>query len=58
MKEEDFARMARQGENLERFAALVAEAERVACARLCDEIAANHNNPTASECATAIRSRT
>ena len=58
MKEEDFARMARQGENLERFAALVAEAEREACARLCDEIAANYNNPTASECATAIRSRT
>ena len=32
--------------------------EREACARLCDEIAANYNNPTASECATAIRSRT
>jgi len=44
-------------EGLESFAALVAAAKREACALLCDEIAANHNNPTASECAAAIRSR-
>jgi hypothetical protein len=31
--------------------------EREACARLCDEIAANYNNPTALECAAAIRAR-
>lgn len=35
----------------------IAAAEREACAKVCDEIAANHNNPTASECASAIRAR-
>jgi len=44
-------------EEILRFAALVVAAEREACAELCDEIAANYNNPTASECATTIRAR-
>ena len=42
---------------LERFAALVAADERERCAEVCDMIAANSVNPTASECAYAIRNR-
>ena len=66
MTRDDITRIAREagfvgfdGDNgsLRRFTALVAAAEREACARLCDEIAANYNNPTALECAAAIRAR-
>ena len=39
----------------ERFAALVAAAERERCAELCDSIAANSVLGTANECAAAIR---
>ena len=46
---------------LERFAALVASAEREACAKLCDEIytgeEASGDWPTPEMCATAIRAR-
>jgi len=71
MNREDITRMAREAGmeifknghrymdefDIYKFAALVASAEREACAKLADEIAANYNNPTASECAAAIRSR-
>jgi hypothetical protein len=46
--------------NLERFAALVAAAEREACAKVCDdfEVDAHDNNDLIyRECATAIRAR-
>jgi hypothetical protein len=44
---------------LERFAALVAAAEREACAKVCDEYAKNSSNPMnfAENCAAAIRAR-
>ena len=41
----------------ERFAALVAAAEREACAKVCEDVARNADNPTALACAQAIRSR-
>lgn len=42
--------------NLERFAALVAIAEREACARVCDEVDRRWINQ-AEKCAAAIRAR-
>jgi hypothetical protein len=44
---------------LERFAALVAAAEREACAKVCDELADRHGweGSYANECAIAIRAR-
>jgi len=45
-------------ENLERFAALVAEREREACAKLCDELRDEDGfEPYGTECAAAIRAR-
>lgn len=45
-------------ENLERFAALVAAAEREACAKLCDELRDEDGfEPYGTECAAAIRAR-
>ena len=52
-------------EALERFAALVAAAEREACAKVCDEVHARHiaehgdyiDETYATECAAAIRAR-
>jgi len=42
---------------LQRFAELVAQAEREACAKVCDSVN-NYDNPmTASDCADAIRAR-
>jgi hypothetical protein len=47
--------------DLERFAALVAAAEREVCAKLCDEVGERRlhlmHNHTSSECAAAIRAR-
>lgn len=52
--------------DLERFAALVAAAEREACAKVCDELSSpsrSHSDPARSwitgtlDCATAIRQR-
>ena len=44
---------------LVRFAAIVAAAEREACAQVCDEYAANISNPMnfSENCAAAIRAR-
>lgn len=47
-----------QADNIMRFAALVAAAERERCAELCDSIAANSVLGTAGECARAIRNAT
>jgi hypothetical protein len=45
-------------ENLERFAALVAAAEREACAKLCEELRDEDGfEPYGTECAAAIRAR-
>ena len=66
MNREDITRMAREagfvgmdGDHgaLRRFAALVAAAEREACAKLCEMIADTAVMPTANECAKAIRRR-
>ena len=44
--------------NLERFAALVAVAEREACAKVCDELRDEDGfEPYGTECAAAIRAR-
>ena len=49
------------GDEIERFAALVAAAEREACAKVCDELADASNlvyaGTAAMKCATAIRAR-
>ena len=45
-----------QGDNFQKFAALVAEAEREACAKLCDKIDDGREDLSA-ECAAAIRAR-
>ena len=62
MNRKDIIRMAQEtGVSAERvrdlvnFAALVASAEREACAKVCDELW--ENDGTAYECATAIRAR-
>ena len=67
MNRDDIIRMAREAgddwdstlpsdkEFLERFAALVAAAEREACAKVCEEWGAF--NKIAAECAEAIRAR-
>ncbi len=45
-------------DELERFAALVAAAEREACAKLCDELRDEDGfEPYGTECAAAIRAR-
>jgi predicted hydrolase (HD superfamily) len=44
-------------EILEPFAKLVAEKERKACAKVCDEADKNSDWPTAANCAEAIRAR-
>lgn len=48
-------------ETLERFAALIAAAEREECAKLCDELAGqcwvNEDDGNAESCAKAIRAR-
>ena len=45
-------------DELERFAALVAAAEREACAKLCDELRDEDGfEPWGTECAAAIRAR-
>ena len=49
-----------RGETLERFAALVAAAEREACARVCEDDVQTWSHPgsiTREECAAAIRAR-
>ena len=45
-------------DELERFAQLVAEHEREACAQVCDRIFELSNNLAASQCAWEIRGRT
>ena len=40
-----------------KFAALVAEHEREACAKVCDEFAKDSDWPTVDNCAEAIRAR-
>ena len=73
MAHDEFIRMARDAgfqegwtnlwaENLERFAALVAAAEREACAKLCDDMTTGDRvsfdwERGASDCAHAIRAR-
>ncbi len=73
MTRDDIIRMAREAgiskpwdqepvkwETLERFANLVAAAEREACAALCDELVLEHPGRadlTAKQCAFAIRER-
>lgn len=70
MPREDIIRMAREAgfagggcEALFRFAALVAAAEREACAKVCDEMEEKAEGtecckwPTPADCAYAIRSR-
>ncbi len=81
MKQEDIIRMAREAEfdshghiianqlaHLERFAALVAAAEREACAKVCEEVAVDsytkigmahepYMKATAEDCARHIRAR-
>jgi hypothetical protein len=42
---------------LERFAALVAAAEREACAKVCDEVGGRDNDSHAWDAAAAIRAR-
>ena len=42
---------------LRRFAALVAAAEREACAKVCDEIYEGNDTYTAETCAAAIRAK-
>lgn len=44
-------------QDLERFAALVAAAEREACAQVCDEVYLAAREHQAQDCAAAIRSR-
>ena len=44
-------------ETLERFAALVASAEREACAKVCDDLDKMRGYSYADKCATAIRAR-
>lgn len=44
-------------QKLERFAAMVAAAEREACAKVCEEYAGPFNSHRIGECATAIRER-
>jgi hypothetical protein len=69
MTKEDIIRMAREAgllaedeawvsphqASMERFAALVAAAERERCAQICDSVAANAVLGTAGECARTIR---
>ena len=67
MTREDIENLTRQAggfdatpEFLERFAALVAAAEREACAKVCDELVLAHPGRadlTADQCAAAIRAR-
>jgi len=69
MKREDIIRMAREAgwgnlvsmpyvEALERFAALVAAAEREACAQVCDDLHDTfYDEDNSGECAAAIRAR-
>ena len=45
------------GEPLQRFAALVAAAEREACAKVCDEIGGRDSDSHAWDAAAAIRAR-
>ena len=44
-------------EELERFAQLVAAAEREACAKVCDKVFQLSNNLAASQCAWEVRKR-
>jgi len=44
-------------EYAEKFAALVAAAEREACAKVCDEFAKDSDWPTVDNCAAEIRAR-
>jgi hypothetical protein len=70
MNRDDIIRMAREAgfssavgkhigldDDLERFAALVAAAEREACAKVCEEYAGPFNSHRIGECAAAIRAR-
>ena len=55
-----FCRWSAYTDDLKRFAALVADAEREACAQVCDEIANKPSNMVlgvALDCAAAIRER-
>ena len=66
MNREDIIRMAREAgiihpemvyQTLERFAALVASAEREACAKVCETVNWYDSKAWASDIATAIRAR-
>jgi hypothetical protein len=68
MNREDIVRMAREAglvnweatayaNELERFAKLVAQHEREACAKVCDDLDKMRGYSYADKCATAIRAR-
>jgi hypothetical protein len=71
MNRDDIIRMAREanigtyinldsylvGNHLERFAHLVAAAEREACAKACDKLGDEYADANAADCAFAIRER-
>ena len=65
MTRDDIIRMARESgvlsgydsELFQRFAALVAAAEREACAKVCDEVAGRDSDTHAWDAAAAIRAR-
>ena len=69
MNRDDIIRMAREAgkvrpgveymplEVFERFAALVAAAEREACAKVCDKLGDEYADANAADCAFAIRER-
>jgi hypothetical protein len=67
MNRDDIIRMAREAgfhryapdfpEMFERFAALVATAEREACAKVCDELGDEFGDANPADCAAAIRAR-
>ena len=54
--DESFCRWGAYTDDLERFASLVAAAEREACARVCDEVDRRYINQ-AEKCAERIRAR-
>jgi hypothetical protein len=66
MTRDDIVRMAREAglvmydyshPSLERFAKLVAEAEREACAAVCDRLGDEYADANPADCASAIRER-
>jgi hypothetical protein len=57
MTRDEIAQTMQAVKHLERFAALVAAAEREACAKVCDEIGGRDSDSHAWDAAAAIRAR-